>query len=239
MKYSKNIIVALDFLDQDTTKEFIKNISPDLFRVKIGKALFTSAGPDLVKYIQDQNFEVFLDLKFHDIPNTVYHACIAVAKLQTWMLTVHTMGGLEMLTAAREGLAAGAINNSYVKPLLVGVTVLTSLDNAALVKIGINHSIDKQVYHLADLALEANLDGIVCSAQEVKTLKNKYGTSLKFITPGIIIDHQIQGSTDQKRVMLPKEAIQAGSDYLVIGRAITGANNPKKILEDIIQNSFT
>lgn len=229
-KYNKNIIIALDFTDKTDACDFTKKLDPSLCRVKVGKALFTTAGPDFVKYLQDLGFDVFLDLKFHDIPNTVETACIACANLGVWMLTVHTAGGLEMLMAARKGVGAGGQS----APLIMGVTVLTSIAEDMLPTIGINNKLNDQVLLLAGLAVDANLDGVVCSALEVSLIKKKYQDQLKLLTPGISLTENHLINYDQKRVMTPTEAMKAGSNYLVIGRAVTKAKYPQAVLESII-----
>jgi len=226
-KYDKDIIIALDYLTSDDAKNIVKKLKPDLCRVKVGKALFTATGPDLIKWLQDKGFEVFLDLKYHDIPNTVYNACLAAANLGVWMVNVHTFGGLEMLKSAKAGALA---SNAAIKPLVIGVTVLTSFDETTLKSLGITEDINTQVLKLAQLASMADLDGLVCSAQEAKLLKHNFH-NLKLVTPGIRLH---AGADDQKRVMTPKDALMAGSDYLVIGREITGAADPIQALENII-----
>jgi orotidine-5'-phosphate decarboxylase len=229
----KTIIVALDFTDINQAKNFVLKLDPKKCRVKVGKALFTLAGPAFIEFLHAKGFEVFLDLKFHDIPNTVKDACIVCAKMGIFMLTVHTMGGLNMLLAAKEGLAQVA----SAQTKLMGVTVLTSLDNVALMQIGVSHVINEQVLLLAGLANQAALDGVVCSAQEVQLIKQKYGNSLQLLTPGIRLQQEIDmnSTQDQKRVMTPRQALAAGSDYLVIGRSITSAADPAAVIDIIIK----
>lgn len=230
LQYNKNIIIALDFIDKNSAMDFTKKLDPKLCRVKIGKALFTTLGPDFVKYLQDLGFDIFLDLKFHDIPNTVEAACAACTNLGVWMLTVHTSGGLDMLLAAKKGVESQNLKS----PLIMGVTVLTSIEEKILPTIGINSKLDDQVLLLTDLAAKAQLDGVVCSALEVELIRAKYYNQLKLLTPGICLTENHLINYDQKRVMTPKQAVKAGSDYLVIGRAITSAKNPQQVLESII-----
>ncbi len=226
-KYKKNIIIALDYLNAAEAKNIVERLDPNLCRVKVGKALFTAAGPDLIKWLQDKGFDVFLDLKYHDIPNTVFNACLVAANLNIWMLTVHTFGGLDMLKAAREGVMT---SNSARKPIIMGVTLLTSFDGNVLKSLGLNTDINAQVLKLAGLAVQAQIDGVVCSGLEARMLKEKF-SNLKLVTPGIRLTAALD---DQKRVMTPIEALTAGSDYLVIGREITGSPNPTETLENII-----
>ncbi|MBQ4832378.1 orotidine-5'-phosphate decarboxylase [Pseudoalteromonas sp. MMG010] len=229
---NKKVLIALDYDEKQTALDFVKQLSPDTCRLKVGKEMFTYFGPDFVKELIDLGFDVFLDLKFHDIPNTVAKAVTAAAKLGVWMVNVHASGGLEMMEKAKQ-----ALNEFGDKaPLLIAVTVLTSMDEAQLKRLGITKSPQEQVMYLAKLTKEAGLDGVVCSAQEASVLKAELGQSFKLITPGI----RPQGSDagDQKRIMTPKQAIDAGSDYLVIGRPITQASNPSLVLEDVNKSIF-
>lgn len=222
------IIVALDYADADSALQLAKKLNPALCRLKVGKELFTAAGPQLVEALQQLGFGVFLDLKFHDIPTTVAKACEAAARLGVWMLNVHASGGLAMMQAAREG-----INRSGKNPLLIGVTVLTSMDQAALRQIGIAADVQDQVLHLATLAKQAGLDGVVCSAQEATALAAALGTEFCLVTPGI----RPAGASldDQSRVMTPAAALERGAHYLVIGRPITAAADPRLALTMIDQ----
>ena len=220
------IIVALDFADEQSALVLLHQLDPAICRVKIGKELFVSCGPQLVEKIQTKGFEVFLDLKFHDIPNTVSRACQAAARLGVWMVNVHASGGLAMMTAARD-----ALQNFTNPPLLIAVTVLTSLDNMALAQIGFKEQADSQVLHLAQLAYQAELDGVVCSAREAALIRNNTDKDFCLVTPGIRpvnVDTQ-----DQSRVCTPRQALDNGADYLVIGRPITEANNPRHALQTI------
>ncbi|MEM7026868.1 MAG: orotidine-5'-phosphate decarboxylase [Pseudomonadota bacterium] len=220
------IIVPLDFPDAQSALALCQQLSPELCRLKIGKELFTSSGPMLLEQLQNQGYDIFLDLKYHDIPNTVAKACAAASSLGVWMLNVHASGGITMLSAARE-----AVDKCSHQPLLIAVTVLTSMNQGDMASVGINRSIDEQVSHLAGLTKEAGLDGVVCSAQEANQLKNENGKDFCLVTPGIRPASASQH--DQKRIMTPGEAITAGSHYLVIGRPITKASDPLAALEDI------
>lgn len=223
---NSRIIVALDYDDADKAIAMVDRLDTAHCRVKIGKELFTHAGPDLVRRIQDKGFEVFLDLKFHDIPNTVKKACAAAADLGVWMLTVHASGGEEMMMAAREGVSTFSHT-----PKLVAVTVLTSMQESDFSQLGVSRSLEEQVMRLASLAQQSKMDGVVCSAQEVVELRKLLSENFDLVTPGI----RPQGSAagDQKRVMTPREAIQSGSNYLVIGRPITQARDPQRALNTI------
>lgn len=224
LEQSKKILIALDYDDQQAALDFVKQLSPDSCRLKVGKEMFTYFGPAFVKELIDLGFDVFLDLKFHDIPNTVAKAVTAAAKMGVWMVNVHASGGIEMMTKAKQALEQFGDK----APLLIAVTVLTSMDEAELERLGVTKSPQQQVMHLAKLTKQAGLDGVVCSAQEAQDLKAELGDEFKLITPGIRPAGSDAG--DQKRIMTPKEAIKAGSDFLVIGRPITQASNPVEIL---------
>jgi len=226
MSVDSKIIVALDFPDEATVLELVDKLEPSLCKLKVGKELFTRAGPALVEKLVAKEFDIFLDLKFHDIPNTVANACKAAADLGVWMLNVHALGGRAMMQAARE-----AIDASTNKPLLVAVTVLTSMDDAALREVGIQVSAKEQVLRLAKLAEKAGLDGVVCSAQEASMLRQEVSASFTLVTPGIRPANT--DVADQKRVMTPQLAIQSGASYLVIGRPITQASSPVDIINSI------
>ncbi|MCX8638543.1 orotidine-5'-phosphate decarboxylase [Gilliamella sp. B3172] len=225
---SSPIIVAVDFSDVKSAWNFIDQVDPKDCRLKIGKELFTHAGPDFIRQIKHKGFDIFLDLKFHDIPNTVAKAVAAAADLGVWMTNVHASGGSRMMTAAKDAL------NSYGKdaPLLIAVTVLTSMESADLQEIGINVSPLEQATRLASLAKNCGLDGVVCSAKEVQSFRTRLGSDFKLVTPGI----RPAGSNpdDQRRIMTPQRAQAAGSDYLVIGRPITQAEDPTKALHAIL-----
>lgn len=225
------IIVALDYSDANNAWLLVNQLSPELCRLKVGKELFVTAGPDFVRQLVDKGFDVFLDLKFYDIPNTVAQACVAAAKLGVWMLTVHASGGLRMMQAARVALNTLEGN----KPLLVGVTVLTSMLSDDLQECGVDVAPEQQVLRLAELAHQANLDGVVCSANEAAVLRTKFNSDFLLVTPGIrSADHT--STDDQRRILTPKAALAAGSNYLVIGRPITQAVNPYQALENILSS---
>ncbi|TDR82839.1 orotidine-5'-phosphate decarboxylase [Paludibacterium purpuratum] len=220
------VIVALDFHDAHGALDFAARLDPAECRVKVGKELFTASGRDLVESLAMRGFQVFLDLKFHDIPNTVAQACARAADAGVWMVNVHASGGRRMMTAAREALA-----NMSQRPMLIGVTVLTSMEAADLVDIGIHTSPEAHVLHLARLAQDCGLDGVVCSAQEAMMLKTELGGAFKLVTPGIRLSDS--AADDQRRVMTPTAALAAGADYLVIGRPITRADHPMDVLQKI------
>ena len=223
----KPIIVALDFPDEAATLAMLDRLDPALCRVKVGKELFTRCGPELVRRIVGGGFELFLDLKFHDIPNTVAGAVRAAAELGVWMLNVHASGGAAMMRAARE-----ALEGREVKPLLIGVTVLTSLGAEDLRQTGVNDQPEAQVKRLAALAAECGLDGVVCSAREAPMLRRTMPAGFVLVTPGIRPAGDSAG--DQKRVETPAAALAAGSSYLVIGRPITQAPDPAARLREIL-----
>ena len=225
----KPVIVPLDFPDAQAALALAARLDPTLCRVKVGKELFTAAGPDVVLRLQERGFEVFLDLKFHDIPNTVAGACRSAARLGVWMLNVHASGGEAMMRAAREAIAGAA-----KPPLLIGVTILTSLADADLARVGFAGSVPENVERLARLARGCGLDGVVCSAQEAPLLRRAAGAGFKLVTPGI----RLAGAAadDQSRVVTPVEAIRLGADYLVIGRPITQSKDPVATLESIRQS---
>ena len=217
------IIVALDYPNANAVWQFVDQIEPSLCKLKVGKELFTHEGPDLVKQLVQRDYDVFLDLKFHDIPNTAANACAAAADLGVWMMNVHASGGHRMMEAASE-----ALDKQSVQPLLIAVTVLTSMEREDLMEIGVNVSPEEQVVRLAKLAQTSGLDGVVCSARETALLTTELGKEFCLVTPGIRPAGSDQG--DQKRVMTPVDAIQAGSHYLVIGRPITQSDNPVEAL---------
>jgi len=220
------VIVALDYANAADALAFAQKVAPDRCRLKVGKELFTSEGPQLVRQLVEQGFDVFLDLKFHDIPNTVAGACAAAAKLGVWMVNVHTLGGAKMMQAARDAVA-----QSEHQPLLIGVTILTSMGAADLHEVGLAGQPLDNVEKLAQLALDSGLDGVVCSPQEVAPLRQRLPDSFKLVTPGIRPAGSVTG--DQTRIMTPAEAMQAGSSYLVIGRPITQATDPMQALAAI------
>jgi len=230
MMTTKPILVALDYDNKNHALQLIDQLDPNMCRLKVGKEMFTLFGPQLVKDIHDRGFDLFLDLKFHDIPNTVAKAVSAAAELGVWMTNVHASGGLAMMEAAKKALLP------YGKdaPLLIAVTVLTSMSDEDLKLIGIDVPAFEHVQRLAKLTKQAGLDGVVCSAQEASVLKSLLGRDFKLITPGIRPVGSDVG--DQHRVMTPPEALAAGSNYLVIGRPITKAADPLAALQAIHQS---
>ena len=226
------IITALDFDNSTKALEFVELIDPSLTRVKVGKELFTLAGPVLIEQLQQRGFDVFLDLKFHDIPNTVAGALKAAASLGVWMVNVHASGGPRMLDAARSAVPV-AQGNAGTR--LIAVTVLTSMDHKELGSIGVSNSPQQQVQNLATMTAEHGLDGVVCSAQEVAEIKKCTPEHFLTVTPGVRpASNDVKGD-DQKRTMTPVEAVLAGSSYLVVGRPITQAVNPRQTLVDMNQ----
>jgi len=222
------IIVALDYPEAAPALEVAAQLRPELCRLKVGKELFTASGPQLVEQLMQRGFEVFLDLKFHDIPNTAAQACKAAASLGVWMVNVHALGGRRMMEAAREALAHAAH-----PPKLIAVTVLTSMGQEDLASIGITSSPADMVLRLAKLAHGCGLDGVVCSAQEAALLRREIGAGFCLVTPGIRPPQA--DMDDQMRVMTPRAALENGSTYLVIGRPITRAASPLLALQDISQ----
>lgn len=225
MAHDPKILVALDFQDAAAALAFAERVSPSQCRLKVGKELFTVAGPQLVEQLVARGFDVFLDLKFHDIPNTVAQAVKAAARLGVWMVNVHASGGRKMMEAAR-----AALQDEPRKPLLIAVTVLTSMDGAQLAELGLPEPA-VQVPLLARLALDCGMDGVVCSAQEAVVLKKLCGADFKLVTPGIRPAGVDAG--DQSRIMTPEAAMAAGADYLVIGRPITQSADPLATLQTI------
>jgi orotidine-5'-phosphate decarboxylase len=225
MQKTSPIIVALDYPSEKETLQLVEQLQPSLCRLKVGKELFTRCGPSLVKQLVDKNFDVFLDLKYHDIPNTVAKACIAAADLGVWMLNVHALGGEKMMVAAREAL------NDSDSPLLIAVTWLTSSGQSELDALGIKSTPQEMVSRLAAMTKQAGLDGVVCSAQEAPMLRKNLGDDFFLVTPGIRPADADQD--DQNRVVTPEKAINDGASYLVIGRPITQAKDPCKVLQEI------
>jgi orotidine-5'-phosphate decarboxylase len=222
----QRIIVALDYPDADSARRMVARLRPELCRLKVGKELFIAAGPDFVRELVGEGYSVFLDLKFHDIPNTVAQACKAAARLGVWMVNVHASGGPRMLAAARE-----ALEGLVRRPLLIAVTVLTSMGPEELGAVGVDASPGQQVLRLARLTAEAGLDGVVCSALEAPMLRQALGPDFCLVTPGIRPAGSAVG--DQTRILSPVQALQAGADYLVIGRPITQAADPIATLKQI------
>jgi orotidine-5'-phosphate decarboxylase len=251
------IIVALDFPQDKPALELVKQLDPKRCRLKIGNEMFTRFGPALVEKLIYQGFDIFLDLKFHDIPNTVANACTSASALGVWMVNLHLSGGRRMVEAARNAIdkTAGShttsnvtsapsatsqpasISTSYSRPLLIGVTVLTSFLDDDLREIGLQETTTEHVKRLAQLGMQAGLDGVVCSGQEAAMLKSEFGQKICLVVPGIRLPQLVAGhgqpSDDQRRTMTPSEAKRAGADYLVIGRPITQASNPLDIIHSI------
>ena len=224
------IIVALDYPDADSALALADQIDPQRARVKVGKELFTRSGPDVVRQLVNRGFDVFLDLKYHDIPHTVGRACAAAADLGVWMLNVHTLGGTAMMQSAR-----AAVGKDADSPLLIGVTLLTSMDQATFEQIGLTGKMSDTVLRLANMAKQSELDGVVCSAQEATMLRDELGADFQLVTPGIRPAGSERG--DQHRTMTPAQALSAGSHYLVIGRPINAAPDPMQALQ-AIENSL-
>ncbi len=226
MNDDPRVIVALDFANAGDALALVERLTPNQCKLKVGNELFVRAGPALVEKLATLGFKVFLDLKFHDIPNTVAQACRAVADLGVWMTNVHALGGVKMMQAAREAVAEMA-----TPPKLIAVTVLTSLSRADLCQVGLDVEPAVQVERLARLAHEVGLDGVVCSAQEATLLRRQIGPDFLLVTPGI----RPAGSEigDQSRILTPAQAIRAGADYLVVGRPITQAADPVAALQKI------
>ena len=223
------IVVALDYPTPKQAIEMAQQLDPAKCRVKVGKELFTASGPAILEQLHKLNFDVFLDLKFHDIPNTCAGAVAAAAELGVWMVNVHASGGERMMNAAAEAIA-----NKNNKPLLIAVTVLTSMEQSDLAGIGLDISPQQQVERLAKLSKQSGMDGVVSSAQEIELIKDICGKDFLTITPGIRPAGSASG--DQRRIMTPEEAVNIGGDYLVIGRPITQSSNPKDACLDIINS---
>ncbi|MDN5664790.1 MULTISPECIES: orotidine-5'-phosphate decarboxylase [Psychrobacter] len=222
------VVVALDNMTMEASLALADKLDPALCRLKVGKELFTRCGPDIIKALHQRQFEVFLDLKFHDIPNTTAQAVLAAADLGVWMVNVHASAGLEAMSLAKQRLL-----DNNLDTLLIAVTVLTSMDNQALTQTGITDGLDTQVSRLAQLTKQAGLDGVVCSAQEAQSLKALCGQDFKLVTPGIRLAED--NADDQKRICTPAQALQDGADYLVIGRSITQAADPAAKLQRILE----
>ncbi|HDZ7125975.1 TPA: orotidine-5'-phosphate decarboxylase [Escherichia coli] len=222
------VVVALDYHNRDAALAFVDKIDPRDCRLKVGKEMFTLFGPQFVRELQQRGFDIFLDLKFHDIPNTAAHAVAAAADLGVWMVNVHASGGARMMTAAREALVPFGKD----APLLIAVTVLTSMEASDLADLGVTLSPADYAERLAALTQKCGLDGVVCSAQEAVRFKQVFGQEFKLVTPGI----RPQGSEagDQRRIMTPEQALAAGVDYMVIGRPVTQSVDPAQTLKAII-----
>ncbi len=223
---SSKVLVALDYADSHTALQFVDQLTPELCRLKVGKELFAVAGPEFIQVLVKRGFDVFLDLKYHDIPNTVAKAIQAAAKLGVWMVNVHALGGRKMMKAARE-----ALSDCKHKPLLIAVTVLTSMEEEDLKEVGLQGTAEENVLRLATLAQSSGMDGVVCSAKEVGSLRQTLGKSFCLVTPGIRPEGSVKD--DQKRVMSPQDAMALGASFLVIGRPITQSDNPVVTLTEI------
>jgi orotidine-5'-phosphate decarboxylase len=220
------VIVALDFPQQQQALDLVERLDPSLCRLKVGKEMFTRLGPQFVEQLSSKCYEVFLDLKFHDIPNTVAAACDAAADLGVWMMNLHASGGRRMMMAARERL-----EQRSQRPLLVAVTILTSLGVEDIAEVGYQGEPAENVLRLAKLTSESGLDGVVCSPREASELRRQLGTEFLLVTPGV--RPSSAAKDDQRRVMTPADAMAAGSSYLVIGRPITAADDPIQALQMI------
>ena len=221
------VIVALDFDNAEATLQFVRQLDPTQCQVKIGKELFTATGRTLAESLVNQGFKLFLDLKYHDIPNTVASACKVAADMGVWMVDMHASGGRRMMEAAAEAVAGFS-----QKPLLIGVTVLTSMEQSDLAEIGWNAPVEELVLRWATLAQSSGLDGVVCSAHEAAPLRAALGEEFVLVTPGIRLD--VAGNQDdQRRIMTPAQALAAGSSYLVMGRPITQAADPVAVLREV------
>ncbi|WP_293130107.1 orotidine-5'-phosphate decarboxylase [Moritella sp.] len=227
MLQDSKVVVALDYADEASALNFVDKINPSQCRLKVGKEMFTLFGPEFVRKLVARDFDVFLDLKFHDIPNTVAKAVAAAAELGVWMVNVHACGGQRMMEAAKAAL----VPYGDKAPILIAVTVLTSMEQEDLAQMGVKITPAEQVIRLATLTQKSGLDGVVCSSQEAAMLKEALGKSFLLITPGIRPAGSAAG--DQRRIMTPVEAVAAGADYLVIGRPITQAESPMQVLTEI------
>ncbi|MBW9264074.1 MAG: orotidine-5'-phosphate decarboxylase [Candidatus Thiodiazotropha sp. (ex. Lucinisca nassula)] len=220
------VIVALDYSGQDRALALVDRLDPSLCRLKVGKEMFTRIGPSFIEVLRGRGYEVFLDLKFHDIPNTVAAACDAAADLGVWMVNLHASGGRRMMEAARERLESRSN-----RPLLIAVTILTSLSGEEIHEVGFSGDPADNVSRLAKLTQQSGLDGVVCSPREAGMLRGDLGHDFLLVTPGVRPKQATQD--DQRRVMTPADAINAGSSYLVVGRPITAAADPIKALQSI------
>ena len=222
------LIIALDLEGNDALR-IARSLDPDKCNLKVGNQLFSSEGPRIINDLKKLGFNIFLDLKFHDIPNTVSLALKECIKMGVWMVNVHALGGREMLL-----LASKTIEESEFKPILVGVTLLTSLTNSSLKNIGINKKVEDEVLHLAKLSKECGLEGVVCSPNEVSILRAELGKDFILVTPGI---RSIgEANNDQNRISTPKNAINLGATFIVMGREIINSKTPSNKVEDVLQN---
>ncbi len=236
MAHKNPIIAALDVPTAEQALKLAEQIAPAVGAFKIGKELFVSAGPDIVKRVRDTGAAVFLDLKFHDIPNTVAKAIAAATRLDLQMTTIHTSGGSEMMRAAEKSAQDTAKSLGLAAPLVLGVTVLTSSTNETLAELGIEADTEKQVLRLAQLAVKSGLRGLVCSPLEIVALRKILPAHVQLVTPGIRTG--AEKADDQKRTLTPREAMAAGASWLVIGRPIYAAENPRAAAEKILESIF-
>lgn len=226
MNRDPRLVVALDHADRESADALVRQLDPALCRLKVGKELFTRTGPACIEQWQGRGFDVFLDLKYHDIPNTVAAACRVAADLGVWMVNVHALGGRRMLEAARE-----AVDRESERPLLIAVTVLTSMEDADLSELGLGVSAAELASRLAEVSREAGCDGVVCSARDAESMRSRFGEDFVLVTPGIRPDGS--EADDQRRTMTPAEAVRAGADYLVVGRPVTAACDPASALREL------
>ena len=227
MSIVPKLFIAIDQNDINKAKELIQKLAPEMCGIKVGKELFTACGPEIIQWIQEKGFKVFLDLKYHDIPNTVEKACFVASKMGVSILNVHALGGIDMMLAAKEG-----VDKSNNNPYLIAVTLLTSMDSNGLKDIGFTSTVNKQILNLAKSASQAKMNGIVCSAKDIINIKSELPESFLYVTPGIRLSSSTKD--DQKRISTPSEAVKMGSNILVIGRPITQAKNPEAVLNEIM-----
>ena len=232
MSFSKKLILALDFSESKEALQWVDRLLPFVKTFKVGKQLFTSSGPQIIRDIQQRGGQVFLDLKYHDIPNTVAGACREVSKLGVFMFNVHAMGGVEMMQAARAAIDEA---NPSRKPLLMAVTVLTSFSEQNLKEVGIALPLKQLVIHYAKLAQNAGMDGVVCSVQEAQEIKKECGKIFLVITPGIRLEEKKVSKEDQKRASGIEAALQSGADFLVVGRSLFQAKDPLALLKQTLE----
>lgn len=229
----ERIILALDFSEHQIALEWVEKLRHKIKTFKVGPILFLDSGSEGLKEFSNLGVNIFLDLKFHDIPSTVEKTARQSVRFRANMFTIHTLGGFEMMKSVSDAVKEEADKLSYPKPLVLGVTVLTSHDRKSLEQIGIDESVEKTVMNLAELAEKANVDGLVCSGVEVDALRNEFGDRFTLVVPGI---RPGTAKHDQKRVTTPAEAVSKGADYLVIGRAITEAPNPEEVVGQIVDS---
>ena len=222
------VIVALDYPDSNSAMQLVNRLNPEMCKLKVGKELFTAAGPEFVRSLVKLGFKVFLDLKFHDIPNTVASACAVAADLGVWMMNVHASGGRKMMETA-----SNRLSQFQQRPLLIGVTILTSLSQQEINEVGYPGTPEENVLNLAKLAMSSGLDGVVCSPLEAASVRQATNSDFTLVTPGV--RPKFAASDDQKRIMTPTDALSAGASYLVIGRPITAAEDPMANLELILE----